>query len=66
MTRRARARSRLGIAAALPRFALLMAALFAPLVAMQSVAAGADTVIEDSRKLSSGAGIVLVVGLQRG
>lgn len=64
MTRPSRARS--DIAAALPRFAFLIAALFAPLVAMQSVAAGADGAIEDSRKLSSGAGIVLVVGLQRG
>lgn len=61
-----RARTRSDIAAALPRFAFLMAALFAPLMALQSVQAGADSFIEDSRKLSSGAGIVLVVGLQRG
>lgn len=54
------------LAAALPRFALLAAALFAPLVAMQSVQAGPDTFIEDGRKLSSGAGIVLLAGLQRG
>ena len=54
------------IAAALPRFALLLAVLFAPLIAMQSVQAGAETFIEDARTLSSGAGIVLVVGLQRG
>ncbi len=54
------------IAAALPRFAFLMAALFVPLMALHSVQAGADSFIEDSRKLSSGAGIVLVVGLQRG
>ncbi|RIK87071.1 MAG: hypothetical protein DCC69_04880 [Hyphomicrobiales bacterium] len=55
-----------GIASALPRFALLAAALLAPLVAMQSVQAGADAFIEDSRKLSSGAGLVLVISLQRG
>jgi hypothetical protein len=41
-------------------------ALLGPLVAMQSLAAGPDSFIEDSRKLSSGAGLVLVVGLQRG
>ena len=54
------------VATALPRFALLLCVLFAPFVAMQSVQAGSDAVIEDSRKLSSGAGIVLLVGLQRG
>ena len=64
MTRRTHTRS--DIAAALPRFAFLMAALFAPLMAIQSVQAGADSLIEDNRKLASGAGIVLVVGLQRG
>lgn len=55
-----------GIAAFLPRFALLIAVLFAPFMAMQSVRAGSDLLIEDSRTLSSGAGIVLLVGLQRG
>lgn len=58
--------TRLGIASMLPRFALLVAALLAPLVAMQSVQAGSETFIEDSRKPSSGAGLVLVVSLQRG
>lgn len=48
------------------RFAFLILALFAPLIAMQSFAASAGGLIEDSRRLSSGAGIVLVVGLQRG
>ena len=48
------------------RFCVLILALFAPLIAMQSLAAGTGGLIEDSRKLSSGAGIVLVVGLQRG
>ena len=60
MTRRA------AFAAALPRFALLAMVLLGPLAAMQSLAAGPDSFIEDSRKLSSGAGLVLVVGLQRG
>ena len=54
------------LASALPRFALLAAALLAPLLTMQALAAGSGAFIEDSRKLSSGAGIVLVVGLQRG
>lgn len=48
------------------RFAFLIVALFAPLIAMQSFAAASGGLIEDSRKLSSGAGIVLVVGLRRG
>ena len=56
----------LGIAAALPRFFLLAFMLFAPFVAMHSVQAASDALIEDSRKLSSGAGLVLVIGLQRG
>lgn len=64
MTRRIATRP--GLAATLPRFALLIAALFAPLVAMQTVQAGSDAFIEDSRKLPSGAGLVLVVSLQRG
>lgn len=55
-----------GIASALPRFAFLAAALLAPLAALQAVQAGPETLIEDSRKLSSGAGLVLVISLQRG
>jgi len=55
-----------GLICALPRFALLAAMLLAPLAAMHAVQAGADNFIEDGRKLSSGAGLVLVVGLQRG
>lgn len=58
--------TRSSVSVMLPRFAFLLAALFAPLVAMQAVQAGSDTFIEDSRKLSSGAGLVLVVSLQRG
>lgn len=53
------------LVSALPRFALLAAMLLAPLMAVHAVQAGADNFIEDSRKLSSGAGLVLVVGLQR-
>ena len=50
----------------LPRGALLAAALFAPLMAMQSVQAGSPrATIEDSRALSNGAGLVLLVSLQR-
>jgi len=54
-----------GLIAALPRFALLATMLLAPVMAMNAVQAGAGSHIEDNRKLSSGAGIVLVVGLQR-
>ena len=50
---------------ALPRFALLAAMLLAPVAAMHAAQAGADSHIEDSRKFSSGAGLVLVAGLQR-
>ena len=50
---------------ALPRVVLLTAALFAPLIAMQSVQAGSQTIIEDKRPPSSGAGLVLIVSLQR-
>ena len=54
------------LVSAFPRFALLAAMLLAPLMTMHVVQAGADNFIEDGRKLSSGAGLVLVVGLQRG
>ena len=53
------------ILASLPRAALLATALFLPLMAMHSVQAGSTTVIEDTYKRSSGAGLVLVVSLQR-
>lgn len=49
----------------LTRAAILAAALFAPLAAMQSVQAGSKAFIEDSRALSSGAGLVILVSLQR-
>ena len=54
------------ILSALPRFALLAAMLLAPLAIIQSVQAGTGYTIEDNRKLASGAGLVLFVGLQRG
>ena len=44
-----------GLAAALPRFALLAIALLAPLAAMQVLAGAPGSFIEDSRKLASGA-----------
>lgn len=49
----------------LPRMALLLAALFAPLIAMQTVQAGVETVIVDSQQRSNGAGIVIVSSLRR-
>ena len=54
------------ILSALPRFALLAAMLLTPLAIMQSVQAATGHTIEDNRKLASGAGLVLFVGLQRG
>lgn len=65
MTRRRRPSRLLPALRALPRIALLTAALFAPLVVMQSVQAGSETIIEDKRPLSNGAGLVLLIGLQR-
>jgi len=53
------------LARILPRIALLTAVLFAPLIAMQSVEASSRTIIGESRTLSSGAGLVLVISLQR-
>ena len=57
--------SSLEILRSLSRAALLTAVLFTPLVAMQSVEAGSRAIIEDSRALSSGVGLVLLVSLQR-
>lgn len=56
---------RFGFARALPRVALLTAALFAPLIAMQAVQASSDTIIVQSMERVSGAGIVLIAGLRR-
>ena len=50
----------------LAALAVLVAALFAPIATIYSLQAGVESVIEDSRKMSSGAGLVLVIGLQRG
>ncbi|MEO3998589.1 hypothetical protein [Mesorhizobium sp. CAU 1732] len=57
--------SRFGLIRALPRVALLTAALFAPLIAMQAVEASSDTIIVQSMERVSGAGIVLIAGLRR-
>lgn len=57
--------SRFGLFRALPRVALLTAALFAPLIAMQAVQASSDTIIVQSMERVSGAGIVLIAGLRR-
>jgi hypothetical protein len=57
--------SRFGLVRALPRVALLTAALFAPLIAMQAVQASSDTIIVQSMERVSGAGIVLIAGLRR-
>lgn len=54
-----------GFIAALPRFLLLASILLAPLVAAHTLQAATDNFIEDKSKFASGAGLVLVVGLQR-
>ena len=60
-----RTATRNSILSALPRMMILLVALFAPLIAMQTVQAGSETVIVDSSKRNSGAGIVIVAGLRR-
>lgn len=50
---------------ALPRVAILLAALFAPMIAMQTVQAGSETIIVDSSQRNSGAGFVIIAGLRR-
>lgn len=47
------------------RAALLVAMICAPLLAVQNVNAGTDTFIGEAPTMSSGAGLVLVVGLRR-
>lgn len=47
------------------RAGLLVGALFAPLALAQTVQAGSTTIIEDNSRMSSGAGLVLVISLQR-
>lgn len=50
---------------ALPRAAILLAALFAPMIAMQTVQASSEAIIVDSSRGNSGAGFVIVAGLRR-
>lgn len=57
--------SAIPLVGALCRAAFFALALFAPLAAMQAVEASSQAVIEDSRAMPSGAGLVLLVGLQR-
>ena len=47
------------------RASLLLAALFAPMIAMHSVQASTESVIESVRERNSGAGFVLVTSLRR-
>lgn len=47
------------------RIGLLTVALFVPMIAMHQVQASTSTIIEDTYKRSSGAGLVIVVSLQR-
>lgn len=49
----------------LPRVLLLAAVLAGPIATIQSVQAGSTVTIEDSRSMSSGAGLVLLMSLQR-
>jgi len=47
------------------RAALLAAAIVTPLLAVQNVNAGSETFIGETPTMSSGAGLVLLVGLRR-
>lgn len=49
----------------LPRVAILAMAMWLPLMAMDRVRAGSDNIIVDNQRMSSGAGLVLMVSLQR-
>jgi hypothetical protein len=64
-TMQRRTRQQLDMLRALPRIVFLTAVLFAPLIAIQSVQAGADSIIESSAQRTSGAGFVIVAGLRR-
>ena len=55
----------LSYAAFLPRAALIVLALSAPVFAMAGVADQAGTIIEHNPKQSNGVGFVLLVSLQR-
>jgi len=54
------------LAAGLARAALVVALLFAPAVAVHKVNAGTGQTIGETQKMSNGAGLVLLMGLQRG
>jgi len=54
------------LAAGLARAALVAALLFMPAIAVQKVNAGAEQTIGTTQKMSNGAGLVLLMGLQRG
>lgn len=47
------------------RIGLLTVALFVPVIAMHQVQASTSNIIEDTYKRSTGAGLVIVVSLQR-
>lgn len=57
---------RFSLTSFLPRAAMMLAVVAAPLLAINAVQANSGSVIESSYRASSGAGLVLVVGLQRG
>ena len=48
------------------KVALVMAVLFGPIVAAQNVNATTEQTVGELQKMSSGAGLVLLFGLQRG
>jgi len=52
--------------AGLARAALVAALLFAPAIAVQQVNAGSGQTVGQTQKMSNGAGLVLLIGLQRG
>ena len=49
----------------LPRVAILAMVMWLPLMAMDGVRAGSENIIVDTQRMSSGAGFVLMVSLQR-
>lgn len=54
------------LAAGLARVALVAALLFMPAIAVHKVNAGTGQTIGETQKMSNGAGLVLLMGLQRG
>ena len=51
--------------AMLPRAAVIVAALAAPIAVVQNVQAGSESILEGTYEKSSGAGLVIMVSLQR-